>query len=400
MRMREQFPFFAAHPELTYLDSAATSQKPQAVLAALHDYYVEDNANVHRGLYQLAYATTEKYEAVRQQIAAHIHAARPEEIVYTRSTTDGLNLVAASFGPVVMRPGDEILVSGAEHHSNFIPWQQLAERTGATFVIAPVQADGNTDAAQVAQLISSRTKIVALASVTNVAGGAVAIRPLADRVHANGGFMVVDGAQQIAHLPVDVQAMGADFFAFSGHKMYGPTGIGALYGRYDLLEKMPPVQFGGEMIDTVMDQDTTWAEVPLKFEAGTPNIAGVIGLGAAFDFMATLDLAAVRAHEQALVARLRTGLAAIDGIQLYGDEASIGIVSFNLTGVHPHDVATILDEAQVAVRAGHHCAQPLMARLGVPATVRASVGVYNNEADIDRLIAAVQSARRVFDAVI
>ncbi|MFD1432397.1 aminotransferase class V-fold PLP-dependent enzyme [Lacticaseibacillus yichunensis] len=398
--MREQFPFFAAHPELTYLDSAATSQKPQAVLDALRDYYVADNANVHRGLYQLAYATTEKYEAVRQQIATHIHAARPEEIVYTRSTTDGLNLVAASFGPLVVQPGDEILVSGAEHHSNFIPWQQLAKRTGAKFVIAPVQEDGNTDAAQVAHLITPRTKLLALASVTNVAGGAVAIRPLADRVHANGGFMVVDGAQQIAHLPVDVQAMGADFFAFSGHKMYGPTGIGALYGRYDLLAKMPPVQFGGEMIDTVMDQDTTWAEVPLKFEAGTPNIAGVIGLGAAFDFMATLDLAAVRAHEQALVARLRTGLAAIDGIQLYGDEASIGIVSFNLTGVHPHDVATILDEAQVAVRAGHHCAQPLMARLGVPATVRASVGVYNNEADIDRLIAAVQSARRVFDAVI
>lgn len=396
MLMRENFPFFEAHPNLVYLDSAATSQKPASVLKALQDYYVNDNANVHRGLYKLAYNTTESFEAVRGKVADFIHATRPEEITFTRSTTDGLNLVASSFGQMVVKPGDEILVSGAEHHSNFIPWQQLAHRVGATFVIAPVKADGDTDVDQLKKLITPKTKILAVAQVTNVSGGLVPVRQLADLVHAQGGYLVVDGAQAVPHMPVDVQAIDADFYAFSGHKMYGPTGSGALYGRYEFFEQMPPVQFGGEMIDEVQDQTTSWAEVPLKFEAGTPNIAQVFGLGAAIDFMQQLDMPQVMADENRLVKKLRAGLAEIPDIVLYGSDASLSTVSFNLQGIHPHDLATFLDEQNIAVRAGHHCAQPLMARLGIPATARASFGVYNNDADVDQLVAAVSAARRYF----
>lgn len=395
--MKNEFPFFAQHPDLTYLDSAATAQKPQSVIDALTAYYVNDNANVHRGLYKLAYNTTETYEAVREQVAAFIHAPAADQIVYTRSTTDGLNLVAASFGPLVVHAGDEILVSGAEHHSNFIPWQQLAQRVSAKFVVAPVTPAGNTDPSAVAALITPRTKILALAQVTNVAGGAVALRPLADQIHAVGGYLVVDGAQAVAHMKVDVQALDADFYAFSGHKLYGPTGIGVLYGKKDLLTAMPPIQFGGEMIDEVQDLRSSWAPVPLKFEAGTPNIAGVFGLKAALTFASGLNMAQVAKHDHDLVSALRQGLAAMPGITLYGDDESVGIVSFNLTGIHPHDVATVLDEANIAVRAGHHCAQPLMARLGVPATVRASFGVYNTPADVTKLLAGVAEARRLFN---
>ncbi len=396
MQMREQFPFFKRHPDLVYLDSAATSQKPQAVLDALNDYYVDANANVHRGLYQLAYNTTEGYEAARGQVARFLNANQASEIVFTRGTTESLNLVASSFGPLVVREGDEILVSAAEHHSNFIPWQQLAATTGARFVVAPVTPLGETDPQALAKLITPKTKILAVAQVTNVAGGLVPVRQLADAVHANGGFVVVDGAQSAPHMPVDVQAMGADFFAFSGHKIYGPTGIGALYGRQALLERMPPVQFGGEMIDSVTDAQSTWAEVPLKFEAGTPNIAGAFGLAAAIEFLQAQDWSTVRAREDRLVRRLRAGLSATPGVTVYGSANSLGIVSFNLAGVHPHDLATFLDEQQIAVRAGHHCAQPLMARLGVPATVRASFGLYNTADDCDRLAAAVAAARGYF----
>ncbi|WP_390410225.1 aminotransferase class V-fold PLP-dependent enzyme [Lacticaseibacillus jixiensis] len=394
--MREQFPFFKANPDLVYLDSAATAQKPQVVLDALTKYYVQDNANVHRGLYKLAYNTTEAFEGVRAQVAKYLNAKRPEEITFTRSTTDGLNLVASGFGPTVIKPGDEILVSGAEHHSNFVPWQQLAKRTGATFVVAPVKDDGDTDVDQLTKLINPKTKILAVAQVTNVSGGLVDVRPLADLVHANGGYIVVDGAQAVPHMPVDVQAIDADFYAFSGHKVYGPTGSGALYGRYEFFEAMPPVQFGGEMIDEVQDQDTTWAEVPLKFEAGTPNMAGVFGLGAALSFMSQQDLPAIMRHENELVRATRAGLQAIPDLVVYGTDEALSTVSFNLQGVHPHDLATFLDEQQIAVRAGHHCAQPLMARLGVPATARASFGMYNDQADVDKLVAAVKEARGYF----
>ncbi|MCI1985410.1 MAG: SufS family cysteine desulfurase [Lactobacillus sp.] len=397
--MREQFPFFKANPDLVYLDSAATSQKPQVVLDALQDYYIHDNANVHRGLYRLAYNTTEAFEGVRAQVAKYLHANRPKEITFTRSTSDGLNLVASSFGPTVVQPGDEILVSGAEHHSNFIPWQQLAHRMGATFVVAPVRPDGDTDVAQLAKLITPKTKLLAVAQVTNVSGGLVDIRPLADKVHANGGYIVVDGAQAVPHMPVDVQAIDADFYAFSGHKAYGPTGIGALYGRYQFFEAMPPIQFGGEMIDEVQDQVSTWAEVPLKFEAGTPNIADVFGMGAALTFMSQLDMPQVMKAENALVRSLRAELSTVSGIILYGSDESLSTVSFNLEGVHPHDLATFLDEQDIAVRAGHHCAQPLMARLGVPATARASFGLYNTQDDVDKLVTAVRAAGGYFHGV-
>lgn len=393
---RGQFPFFAAHPGLAYLDSAATSQKPTAVLTALQDYYVTANANVHRGLYHLAYDTTEQYEAIREQVAAFVNAPAAADIVFTRGTTDSLNMVAQGFGEQVVQAGDEILVSGAEHHSNFIPWQQLAKRTGAKFVVAPVTAAGDTDPVAMAKLITPRTKLVALAAVTNVTGGPVPVAALATQVHANGGYLVVDGAQEIPHRQVDVQAEAADFYAFSGHKVFGPTGIGVLYGRAELLAVMQPVAFGGEMIDTVQDETTTWAEVPLRFEAGTPNIAGVFGLGAALTWLDAQDREALHRHEAALVAAIRAGLGAIPEITLYGSDDSVGIVSFNLQGVHPHDLATYLDEQNVAVRAGHHCAQPLMARLGIPATCRTSVGPYNDEADVAQLVAAVAGARRFF----
>lgn len=383
---------------MTYLDSAATSQKPQVVLDALQDYYVNQNANVHRGLYRLAYQTTESYEAVRQQVATMLHAASADEIIFTAGTTASLNLVASSFGPQFVQPGDEILVSGAEHHSNFIPWQQLALRTGAKFVVAPVQANGDIDSEALLKAITPKTKLLAVAQVTNVTGSQADLKALTQAVHQVGGVVVVDGAQAVPHLTVDVQALDADFYAFSGHKVFGPTGIGALYAKAKWQAQMPPIAFGGEMIDMVEDQSSTWAEGPLKYEAGTPNIAGVIGLGAALAFKQQLPASAFE-NEQRLVVKLWRELDAIDGVQVYGTPEAIGAVSFNLAGVHPHDLATYLDEADIAVRAGHHCAQPLMARLGVPATVRASFSVYNQEADVAALVAAVKQARGYFNGV-
>ncbi|EKQ22667.1 SufS family cysteine desulfurase [Lacticaseibacillus paracasei] len=397
--MREQFPFFKAHPELVYLDTAATSQKPQALLDAIQNYYVNDNANVHRGLYKLAYDTTEAYENVRQQVAGFLGAASADEIIFTRGTTDSLNLVASAYGPQVVTAGSQIVVTGAEHHSNFIPWQQLAKRQQATFTVTPVKPDGTVDIAALLAAITPQTKVVAVAQVTNVAGDTLPIAKIAAKAHAVGAVVVVDGAQAVAHLAVDVQAMGADFYAFSGHKIYGPTGIGALYGRADLLQHMPPIQFGGEMISEVRDDVSTWADGPIKYEAGTPHIVGVIGLGAALTWFDQSVNAAAFDNEHQLADQLRAGLAAIPDVTVYGNQASLATVSFNLTGIHPHDLATFLDEQQIAVRAGHHCAQPLMARLGVPATVRASFGVYNNADDVERLIQAVQAARRYFHGI-
>ncbi|KRM72926.1 aminotransferase class V-fold PLP-dependent enzyme [Lacticaseibacillus brantae] len=395
MAWKSDFPFFAAHPELTYLDSAATAQKPQAVIDRLTAYYVNDNANVHRGLYQLAYATTEKFETVRQQVADFVGVAA-HNVVFTRGTTESLNLVATSFGPLVVGDG-EIVTTVAEHHSNFIPWQQLAQRTGATFKVIRARENGDVALADVLATITPKTKLVALAHVTNVTGALRDIRTIADAVHAVGGYLVVDGAQAVPHLPVKIADLKADFYAFSGHKVYGPTGIGVLVGRTQLLEQMLPLQFGGEMIDQVSIDESTWAPVPLKFEAGTPNIAGVIGLGAALTYVTSIDWDTRQQQEQQMLLRLRRGLAAIIGVTLYGDDDSVGAVSFNLAGVHPHDLATFLDEQNIAVRAGHHCAQPLMLQLKIPATVRASVGLYTDEADIDRLVAGVEAARRFFN---
>ncbi|KRK12559.1 cysteine desulfurase [Lacticaseibacillus zeae DSM 20178 = KCTC 3804] len=397
--MREQFPFFKAHPDLVYLDTAATSQKPQALLDSLQNYYINDNANVHRGLYKLAYDTTEAYEGVRQQVADFLHAQSAEEIIFTRGTTDSLNLVASAFGPHAVPAGGRIVVSGAEHHSNFIPWQQLAKRQQATFTVTPVHPDGTVDVPALLAAITPGTNLVAIAQVTNVAGDTLPVAEIAKKAHDVGAIVVVDGAQAVAHMAVDVQALGADFYAFSGHKIYGPTGIGALYGRADLLAKMPPIQFGGEMISEVRDQESTWADGPIKYEAGTPHIAGVIGMGAALHwFQENVDAAALQTEHE-LTNQLRTALTAIPDLTVYGNEDSLATVSFNLTGIHPHDVATFLDEQQIAVRAGHHCAQPLMARLGVPATVRASFGVYNNQDDVTKLVEAVQAVRRYFHGI-
>lgn len=396
MKWRDDFPFFAAHPELVYLDSAATAQKPQIVLDALTDYYINQNANVHRGLYELAFQATEDYEKIRQQVGEFV-GVNADNVVFTRGTTEALNLVASSFAPLVVHPDSEILVTAAEHHSNFIPWQQLAKRTGAKFVVVPPDDQGIVTTDAIIEHITAKTAIVAVAQVTNVTGHVVDVARIGQAVHAKGGYLVVDGAQAVAHMPVDMRQLGADFYAFSGHKIYGPTGIGALVGKKQLLQQMPPIAFGGEMIDMVTEAESTWAPSPLKFEAGTPNIAGVFGLSAAITYLTQSATEEREGHERALLDQLRTGLQAIPGMTVYGDSEGVSVVSFNLAGVHPHDLATYLDEQSIAVRAGHHCAQPLMTQLNIPATVRASVGLYSNEDDVERLLSAVHAAGRYFN---
>ncbi|MCG4280831.1 aminotransferase class V-fold PLP-dependent enzyme [Lacticaseibacillus saniviri] len=396
MKWRDDFPFFAAHPDLVYLDSAATAQKPQIVLDALTDYYINQNANVHRGLYQLAFQATEDYEKIRQQVGEFV-GVNADNVVFTRGTTEALNLVASSFGPLVVHPDSEILVTAAEHHSNFIPWQQLAKRTGAKFVVVPPDNQGIVTTDAIIDHITAKTAIVAVAQVTNVTGHVVDVARIGQAVHAKGGYLVVDGAQAVAHMPVDMRQLGADFYAFSGHKIYGPTGIGALFGKKQLLQQMPPIAFGGEMIDMVTEAESTWAPSPLKFEAGTPNIAGVFGLSAAITYLTQSATEEREGHERALLDQLRTGLQAIPGMTVYGNSEGVSVVSFNLAGVHPHDLATYLDEQSIAVRAGHHCAQPLMTQLNIPATVRASVGLYSNEDDVERLLSAVRAAGRYFN---
>lgn len=384
---------------LVYLDNAATSQRPTPVLERLMDFYQTDNANVHRGVHTLAARATADYEGARRTVQDFIHAADPREIVFTKGCTEALNLVATSYGATQVGPGDEIVISVAEHHSNLIPWQQLAQRVGATLKYIELTPTGELDLAQAAELITSKTKLVAVAHASNVLGTVNPIRQLADLAHAVGAVLVVDGAQAVPHLPVDVQALGADFYAFSGHKMLGPTGIGVLYGRYDLLAGMPPYQYGGEMIAEVHRDESTWAQPPARFEAGTPNIAGAVGLAVAIDYLTEIGLDRIAAHEQALVARLLPQLQAIPGVEVYGpQEASqrTGVVAFNLHGLHPHDLATALDMEGIAVRAGHHCAQPLMEALGVPATARASFYFYNTAAEVDRLVAAIQKTKEFF----
>ncbi|ERL66435.1 cysteine desulfurase [Schleiferilactobacillus shenzhenensis] len=386
-------------PDAVYLDSAATSQKPQAVIDALVHYYTRQNANVHRGVYTLAEQATEAYEQARQAVADFIHAEAPENIIFTRGTTESLNWVATSFGGTHIQAGDEIIITIMEHHSNLVPWQQLALRTGATLRYVDIDAQGLLDMKSFQNMLSPKTKIVAVTQVSNVLGTINPIQEISSLAHAVGAVVVVDGAQSAPHMPVDVQALGADFFAFSGHKMLGPTGIGVLYGKMPLLAEMPPVEFGGEMISKVEKFHTTWADIPWRFEGGTPNIAGAVGLAAAIRYLQGIGLATIRAHEQALTAYALDQLNAIPGLTIYGPpdaQRRGGVVAFTLQGVHPHDLATVLDTQQVAVRAGHHCAQPLMARLGVVATARASFYLYNGQADVDRLVAAVNEAKEFF----
>ncbi|MCO8241883.1 cysteine desulfurase [Streptococcus suis] len=386
---------------LVYLDNAATTQKPQQVLDVLADYYQRDNANVHRGVHTLSERATARYEAARQKVADFIKAKSSKEILFTRGTTTGLNWVA-QFAKEILQPDQEVIISVQEHHSNIIPWQQACQQTGAKLRYVTLK-DGELDMDHLRSLLSSKTKFVSLAHVSNVLGGVAPIGEIAELVHQVGAYLAVDGAQSVPHMAVNVQELDVDFYAFSGHKMLGPTGIGILYGKEELLNRMSPVEFGGEMIDFVYEQSATWKELPWKFEAGTPNIAGAIGLGAAIDYLTEIGMDAIQAHEAELVDYVFPKLQAIPGLTIYGSQdlsKRTGVIAFNLDDLHPHDVATALDYEGVAVRAGHHCAQPLLRYLQVPATVRASFYIYNTKADCDKLVEAIIKTKEFFNGPI
>lgn len=389
------------HP-LVYLDSAATSQKPTPVIEALKEYYESDNSNVHRGVHTLGNRATEKYEGAREKVQQFINARSTQEIVFLRGTTTAINLVAQSYGRANVEEGDEIVITYMEHHSNIIPWQQLAKERGAVLKYIELEEDGTISLENVRAAITDRTKIVSMVYVSNVLGTMNPVKEVAKIAHEHGAVMMVDGAQAAPHLKIDVQDLDCDFFAFSGHKMVGPTGIGVLYGKKHLLEAMEPVEFGGEMIDFVGLYDSTWKELPWKFEGGTPIIAGAVGLAAAIDFLQEIGLDEIEKHEHHMAAIAMDKMSAIEGLEIYGpkDPAKrAGIVTFNLKEVHPHDVATVLDMSGIAVRAGHHCAQPLMKWLDVTATARASFYLYNDESDIDRLLEGLRSAKEYFSDV-
>ncbi|MFP3843528.1 cysteine desulfurase [Priestia filamentosa] len=400
--IREQFPIL--HQEvnrnpLVYLDSAATSQKPLKVIEAVDKYYREYNSNVHRGVHTLGTRATDGYEGAREKVRKFINASSTEEVIFTRGTTTALNTIAASYGRANVGEGDEIVITYMEHHSNIIPWQQVAKATGATLKYIPLTDDGSLDLEEVRNIVTSNTKIVAVMHVSNVLGTINPVKEIARIAHENEAVMVVDGAQSAPHMKVDVQDLDCDFYAFSGHKMGGPTGIGVLYGKKALLEKMEPVEFGGEMIDFVNLYDSTWKELPWKFEGGTPIIAGAIGLGAAIDFLEDVGLDNIAAHEHKLAQYALEKLSTVEGITIYGPKERAGVVTFNLDEVHPHDVATVLDAEGIAVRAGHHCAQPLMKYLNVSATARASFYLYNTEEEIDRFVSSLIKTKEYFTNV-
>lgn len=384
---------------LVYLDSAATSQKPRQVIEALADYYQNDNANVHRGVHTLGNRATEGYEGARETVRKFLNASSTEEIVFTRGTTTALNLVAQSYGRANIGEGDEILITYMEHHSNIIPWQQLAKATGAVLKYIDLEEDGTLSLEKVSDAMTDRTKIVSMMYVSNVLGTMNPIKEITEIAHAHNAIMVVDAAQAAPHLKLDVQDLDCDFLAFSGHKLCGPTGIGALYGKKALLNEMEPVEFGGEMIDFVGLYDSTWKELPWKFEGGTPIIAGAIGMAAAIDYIESVGLDNIEKHEHELVAYAMEQMKTVEGLEIYGPRDSskrAGIVTFNLDGVHPHDLATVLDMNGVAVRAGHHCCQPLMKWLDVSATARASFYLYNTKEDVDRLVEGLRMAKEYF----
>lgn len=379
-----------------YLDTAATAQKPQVVIDAIAQAYGPDYATVHRGVYERSATMTMRYEAARDRVARFLNAASANEVVFVRGATEAINLVAQSWGQRLVA-GDRIVITALEHHSNIVPWQMLRDSRGIVIDVAPLTADGRIDEAALISLLTPRTKLVSIAHVSNVLGGVADVARIAAAAHAVGAIVLVDGCQAAPRLAIDVQALGVDFYVLSGHKLYGPTGIGVLWGRADLLESMPPWQGGGAMIETVTFEKTTFAPPPQRFEAGTPHIAGVIGLAAAIEYVDAIGLGAIAAHEAELVAATRAALGRINSVTLFGPAASAGIVSFAIDGVHPHDIGTILDESGVAIRAGHHCAQPLMALLGVPATARASFGIYNDLDDVARLAAGIERVTRIFE---
>ena len=384
---------------LIYLDNAATSQKPRAVIAALKAYYEQDNANVHRGIHELSRRATVAYEDARGKVAAWVGAAEPAEIVWTSGTTEAINLIATAWGSDNVGEGDEILISVLEHHSNIIPWQLLAMRTGATLKYIEIDDQGRWILDDIDSLITARTKVVAISHVSNALGTVNPVKEIASAAHDVGALVMVDGAQGAVHTKIDVQDLGVDCYAFSGHKMCGPTGIGALWARKDLLESMGPYQGGGEMIHFVDRQESTWAEVPHKFEAGTPNIAGAIGMGAAVDFLADVGMDAIVEHERDIMEYAMQRVGAIDGIRIYGPESldeHSAVVSFTLGDAHPHDISTILDSEGIAVRAGHHCAQLVMKHYGIAAMARASIYLYNTRDDIDALVEGLGKVREIF----
>ncbi|MGX1263195.1 cysteine desulfurase/selenocysteine lyase [Rossellomorea marisflavi] len=403
--IRKHFPILDqevnGHP-LVYLDSAATSQKPISVIEAVSDYYKGYNSNVHRGVHTLGTRATDGYEGAREKVRSFINAATTEEVIFTRGTTTSINTVAASYGRANVEEGDEIVITHMEHHSNIIPWQQLAKEKDAVLKYVPLQEDGTITLEDVRATITSKTKIVAIMMVSNVLGTMNPIKEITKIAHENGAVMMVDGAQAAPHMKIDVQDLDCDFFAFSGHKMVGPTGIGVLYGKKKHLEAMEPVEFGGEMIDFVGLYDSTWKELPWKFEGGTPIIAGAIGLGAAIDFLEDIGLSNIEAHEHKLAAYALEKMSAVEGMTIFGPQdpaQRAGLVTFNIDDVHPHDVATVLDSEGIAVRAGHHCAQPLMKWLNVSATARASFYLYNTEEEIDRLVAGLVKTKEFFSDV-
>ncbi|AQP89367.1 TPA_asm: cysteine desulfurase [Listeria monocytogenes] len=401
-KIRADFPILAQEineKPLAYLDNAATSQKPKQVIEALTHYYEFDNANVHRGVHTLAARATDAYESARGKVAKFIHAREVAEIIFTRGTTSAINLVVDSYAEANIEAGDEIVISYLEHHSNLIPWQQLAKRKGAVLKYIELEEDGTISVEQAKKTIGEKTKIVALAHVSNVLGTITPMKEIAAIAHQFGAVILVDGAQAVPHMEVDVVDLDADFYAFSGHKMMAPTGIGALYGKRELLDTMEPTEFGGEMIDFVELYDSTWKELPWKFEAGTPIIGGAIALGAAIDYLAEVGLANIHAHEQALASYAIEEMSKIEGITIYGPKDAskrCGLVTFNLEGAHPHDIATILDEDGIAIRAGHHCAQPLMKWLDVSSTARASFYIYNTKEEIDALIDGLKLTKEYF----
>lgn len=402
--IRQDFPILdqlVNDEPLVYLDNAATTQKPKQVLAKLQNYYEEDNANVHRGVHTLAERATAAYEASREKARAFINAKSTKEVLFTRGTTTGLNWVG-HFAEEILQPGDEVLISIMEHHSNVIPWQEACRKTGAKLVYAYLK-DGKLDMDDLRSKLSPRTKFLSIAHVSNVLGCINPVKEIAELAHQVGAYMVVDGAQSAPHMTIDVQDLDCDFFTLSGHKMLGPTGIGVLYGKEDILNRMSPVEFGGEMIDFVYEQEATWKELPWKFEAGTPNIAGAIAFGAALDYLTELGMDDVHAHEQELVAYVLPKLQAIPGLTVYGPQNPVdhaGVIAFNLEGLHPHDVATALDYEGVAVRAGHHCAQPLINHLGIHSAARASFYIYNTKEDCDKLVEAIIKTKEFFNGTL
>ena len=400
-RVRRDFPILATrvhgHP-LVYLDSAASSQRPWQVIRAVEDYERNSHANVHRGVHALSQAATSAFEGARERVRRFVNAGSTREIIFTRGTTEGINLVAQAYARPRFGPGDEILITALEHHSNIVPWQMVCEQTGCALKVAPINRRGELEFEAFTQLLSPRTRLVGVAHVSNALGTVLPVKRIVEAAHAHGAVVLIDGAQAVPHSAVDVRALGADFYTFSSHKLYGPTGIGVLYGREALLEAMPPWQGGGDMILTVSFEKSTYNALPYKFEAGTPNISGAVGLAAAMDYVEGLGIEALAAHEARLLQRATAELLRLPDIEIIGTAAhKASVLSFTMKGVHPHDLGTILDAEGVAVRTGHHCAMPVMTFFGVPATARASFGCYNNDADVTALVAALKRAREVFN---